>query len=118
MRVLGTSVLIFEAIVMALFIPVAYFTGRTVEGPTAAWIGVGLVVLCIVAAGMVTRPGGIVLGWIVQVLVIASGFVVPDMFVVGAIFGGLWWAAVHYGRKVDAMRTERDQAGAPGPQES
>lgn len=118
MRVLGTSVLVFEAIVMGLFIPVAYFTGRGLDGSTAAWVGVGLVVLCLVAAGMVTRPGGIALGWIVQVLVIACGFVVIDMFVMGAIFAALWWAAVHYGRKVDEMRTQRDQAGAPDPQES
>lgn len=118
MRVLGTSVLVFEAIVMGLFIPVAYFTGRGIDGPTAAWIGVGLVVLCLVAAGMVTRPGGIALGWLVQVLVIACGFVVIDMFVMGAIFAALWWAAVHYGRNVDALRTQRDQAGTPDPQDS
>lgn len=117
MRVLGTSVLVFEAVVMGLFIPVAYFTGRGLEGSAAAWIGAGLVLLCLVAAGMVTRPGGIALGWVVQVLVIACGFLVPDMFVMGAIFAGLWWAAVHYGRKVDTMRTQRDQAEAPGPQE-
>lgn len=119
MRVLGTSVLVFEAIVMGLFIPVAYFTGRGgLNGSTAVWIGAGLVVLCVVAAGMVTRPGGIALGWIVQALVIACGFVVLDMFVMGAIFAALWWAAVHYGRKVDDMRTQRDQAEAPDPQES
>lgn len=118
MRVLGTSVLVFEAIVMGLFIPVAYFTGRGIDGSTAAWLGAGLVVLCLVAAGMVTRPGGIALGWIVQILVIACGFVVLDMFVMGAIFAALWWAAVHYGRKVDDMRTQRDQAGTPDPQES
>lgn len=114
MRVLGTSVLVFEAIVMALFIPVAYFLGQAADGPTAAWLGAGLVVLCIVAAGLVTRPFGVILGWTVQVLVIACGFVVPAMFFVGGIFAALWWAAVRFGRKADAADAARD-AGTPMP---
>lgn len=116
MRVLGASVLVFEAIMVGLFIPVAYFTGRGISGSTAAWMGVALTVLCIVAAGMVGRRGGVVLGWLVQILVIACGFLVIDMFVLGAIFAGLWWAAMHYGRKVDALKAQREQGHGPAPQ--
>ena len=25
----------------------------------------------------------------------------PTMFFLGAVFAGLWWASVHYGRKID-----------------
>lgn len=118
MKVLGTSVLIFEAVMVALFIPVVYFTGRGLSGSTAAWLGAGLVLLCVLAAGMVGRPGGVVLGWIVQVLVFACGFLVWDMFLMGLIFGALWWAAVHYGRRVDDLRAQREASAAPGPQDS
>jgi len=104
-RILSRSVLIFEAIMMGLFIPVAYFTGRGLSGATAAWLGAGLVVLCIVAAGAVGRPGGVALGWVVQALVIASGLLVWDMFILGVLFALLWWAALYYGAKVDATKS-------------
>ena len=60
--------------------------------------------LCVALCGVVTRPGGIALGWILQVALIASGFVVPTMFFLGAVFAALWWASVHYGRKIDEAK--------------
>jgi hypothetical protein len=60
--------------------------------------------LCLALCGVVTRPGGIALGWILQVALIASGFVVPTMFFLGAVFAALWWASVHYGRKIDEAK--------------
>ncbi|MFI0432396.1 MAG: DUF4233 domain-containing protein [Candidatus Nanopelagicales bacterium] len=104
MRVLCASVLVFEAIIAGLFIPVAYFSGVVANGATAAWIGAALAVLCIVAAAVVTRPFGVALGWTVQILLLACGFVVPMMFALGLIFAALWWAALRYGRRADAAR--------------
>lgn len=118
MRVLGTSVFVFEAIVVALFIPVAYFTGILADGATAAWVGVAMVVLCILAAAFVMRPFGVVFGWIVQAVVIASGLLVPMMFVLGLVFAILWGVAIHFGRKADAMSVSGGAADAPGPPES
>ena len=60
--------------------------------------------LCVLLCGLVTRPGGVALGWALQVALIASGLVVPMMFVLGVIFAALWWASVHYGRKVDEAK--------------
>ncbi|MGY6018339.1 DUF4233 domain-containing protein [Streptomyces spinosirectus] len=60
--------------------------------------------LCLALCGVVTRPGGIALGWILQGALIASGFVVPTMFFLGAVFAALWWASVHYGRKIDEAK--------------
>jgi hypothetical protein len=108
MKVLGTSVLVFEAIVVALFIPVAFFTGTVTDGATAAWLGGALAVVCLLGAGMVTRRGGIAVGWAIQVAVVACGFVVPLMFGLGGIFAALWWAAVHFGRKADAASSTRE----------
>ncbi len=105
MRVLGTSVFVFEAIVVALFIPVAYFTGILTDGSQAAWVGVLMVILCILAAAFVMRPFGVVFGWVVQAVVIASGLVVPMMFVLGAAFGALWVGADLLGRRVERERS-------------
>ncbi|MFD5573789.1 DUF4233 domain-containing protein [Streptomyces cadmiisoli] len=69
--------------------------------------------LCLVLCGVVTRPGGIGLGWALQIGLLASGFVVPTMFFMGAMFTALWWASVHYGRKIDEAKARfAAQAGA------
>ncbi|WAZ21707.1 DUF4233 domain-containing protein [Streptomyces cinnabarinus] len=60
--------------------------------------------LCLLLCGLVTRPGGIALGWALQAVLIASGFVIPTMFVLGAAFAALWWASVHYGRQIDEAK--------------
>jgi hypothetical protein len=60
--------------------------------------------LCVLLCGLITRPGGVQLGWALQVALVASGVVVPAMFFLGAVFAGLWWASVHFGRKVDEAK--------------
>ncbi|MEV7283975.1 DUF4233 domain-containing protein [Streptomyces sp. NPDC093252] len=71
----------------------------------------------LVLCGLVTRPGGIALGWALQGALILAGFVVPLMFFLGAMFAGLWWASVHYGRKIDEAKARfAAQGGGPaGP---
>ncbi|WP_033328049.1 DUF4233 domain-containing protein [Streptomyces yerevanensis] len=72
---------------------------------TTVWTVSGVaMLLCVLLCGVVTRPGGVQLGWALQIALIASGFVVPTMFLLGAIFAALWWASVHYGRKVDEAK--------------
>ena len=39
--------------------------------------------LSILLCGVITRPGGVQLGWALQVALIASGFFVPSMFILG-----------------------------------
>ncbi|MFF3454196.1 DUF4233 domain-containing protein [Streptomyces sp. NPDC002730] len=65
--------------------------------------GVGML-LSLLLCGMIGRPGGVQLGWSLQIALIASGFVVPTMFFLGAVFAALWWASVHYGRKIDEAK--------------
>ncbi|MGW6600652.1 DUF4233 domain-containing protein [Streptomyces sp. NPDC055036] len=60
--------------------------------------------LSLVLCGMITRPGGVELGWALQVALFASGFVVPAMFVLGVIFAALWAASVHFGRRIDEAK--------------
>jgi len=38
------------------------------------------------------------------------------MFFMGVLFGALWWASVHYGRKVDEAKARfAAQAAGPSP---
>jgi hypothetical protein len=69
------------------------------------WTVCGIAMLfSVLLCGMVTRPGGVQLGWALQIALILSGFFVPLMFFLGACFAGLWWASVHFGRKIDEAK--------------
>ncbi|MDQ1038665.1 hypothetical protein QFZ75_005081 [Streptomyces sp. V3I8] len=83
---------------------------------TTVWTVCGVaMVLCLLLCGVITRPGGVQFGWALQIALIASGFVVPVMFFLGAVFAALWWASVHYGRKVEEAKARfAAQAGAGG----
>ncbi|GHH88928.1 membrane protein [Streptomyces sulfonofaciens] len=72
---------------------------------TTVWTVCGAaMLLSLLLCGMVTRPGGVQLGWLLQIALIASGFAVPAMFFLGAAFAALWWCSVHFGRKVDEAK--------------
>ena len=104
MRVLGSSVLTFEALMVLLAIPVAVTLGRVHNTPLMVGAFVGVAVVCLLAVGVVTRPYGPAVGWGVQLLVLATGFLVPAMFILGAMFAGLWFLAVRLGTQADAQR--------------
>ena len=69
------------------------------------WIGTGLAVLCFLAAGLMRRPWGVTLGWLIQVATFAAAFVVPAMLIVGFVFLVLW-----VGSLVVCHRVEQEQA--------
>ncbi|MDX3453069.1 DUF4233 domain-containing protein [Streptomyces sp. ME02-8801-2C] len=72
---------------------------------STVWTVTGIAMaLCVLLCGVITRPGGVQLGWALQIALIASGFIVPTMFFMGAMFAALWWASVHYGRKIDEAK--------------
>ena len=72
---------------------------------STVWLVSGIAMaLCVLLCGMVTRPGGVALGWALQLALIASGVFVPTMYFMGVVFAALWWASVHFGRKVDEAK--------------
>lgn len=110
MRVLCSSVLGIEAIVVLLATALATSDG-SVSRTTLAWVaGLALMVLLVAAIGTLRRPWGLTFGWILQALVLASAVVVGwTMLIVGGIFVVLWWLAIHNGSRVDAMRAAREE---------
>jgi hypothetical protein len=75
-----------------------------------AWLATGsaLAVLCVVAAGLLRRPWGVTLGWVVQALTLLSALVVPAMLIVGLIFLALWVLCMVQGSKIDALQAQRE----------
>lgn len=103
MRTLCVSTLIGEFMVIGFAGLVAMNTSDLSTGTVWAVSGTAMV-LCLLLCGVVNRPGAVQVGWALQIALILSGLVVPSMYFLGAIFAGLWWASVHFGRKVDAAK--------------
>ena len=99
-----------QAVVLLLTTPVML---SLTDIPTAVGLalGLGLTVACVVVAGMLRRPGGMALGWAIQVASIAMGFLVPAMFAIGLIFLALWAGAYFLGARIDRERAERAALG-------
>jgi len=102
-RRLCAAILLLEAIVLGLSTPVL-ISVESVETSRALWVGLGLTVACVVAAGLLRRPWGYWLGWAIQAAAVLLGFQVTAMFALGAIFLALWVTAVRLGRLIDRDR--------------
>jgi Protein of unknown function (DUF4233) len=121
MRRLCSTVLGMEAVILLLAIVPAKALEHISAG-TAAIVGGGLALLAILLAGLVGRPR---MGWalyagsVLQLLVIASGVMIPAMYVLGAIFTALWFTGIWLARKVESAQRLREQEsakqGAPTP---
>ncbi|MDQ0796385.1 DUF4233 domain-containing protein [Streptomyces sp. B1I3] len=103
MRTLCASTLIGEFFVIGF----AGLVAMKLDGMPMATVwtvcGIGML-LSVLLCGMITRPGGVQLGWALQVALFLSGLFVPMMFILGVVFGALWWASVHYGRTIDEAK--------------
>lgn len=102
-RGMCAAVLSLEAITLGLTTPVM-ISISDVSTSTALAVGLGLVIACVLVAGMLRRPWAYTLGWVIQVAAVALGFVVGIMFVLGAIFALLWGMADLLGRRIDRER--------------
>lgn len=113
MRTLCAATLASEFVIIGLAGLVA---GQLTElSPAVLWSVCGTaMLLCLALCGLAGRPGSVALGWALQVGLIASGVVVPAMFALGAVFAGIWWASVHFGRRVDELKAAREAAVPAG----
>jgi Protein of unknown function (DUF4233) len=64
-------------------------------------VGSVFAVVCVLAAGLMRRPWGVTLGWVMQVATLLSALVVPMMLVVGLVFLALWVTALVQGVAMD-----------------
>lgn len=110
--------LLLEAFV-ALFAVLALWglarAGEVQIPPALLWgAGFGLVALLGWAAGQQGTPRGRLIGWLLQAPMLAAGFVLPAIAVIGAVFLAIWILGVRLGSKIDRERAERAAAEAAG----
>jgi hypothetical protein len=99
-RRLCSVVLVFEGLVVFFGTLVAARMSDHVSEGTALAVGGGLALVCILATGLLRRPYGVPVGWVVQGLVLATGAIVPAMFILGLVFAALWMSALRIGALV------------------
>jgi hypothetical protein len=108
-----------QAIILSFFALVArgnaIADGRPDDGQQLLWVGLGLALVALVASGLMRRPYGVTLGWVVQALTWASAVLVPAMIGVALVFTALWVLLLLQGSKLDrivAQREADEEAGA------
>jgi uncharacterized protein DUF4233 len=105
-RTMCAAVLGFESIVLGLVTPVL-ITVESISTGAALGIGLGLAATALAIAGVLRYEVAYVLGFVLQGVALALGFVVPVMFVLGLIFGALWTTAYVLGRKIEKEQVAR-----------
>ena len=109
MRMLASSVLVMESFVMGF----ALLLAMKDHSSLILIIGAVIAIACLLTPGLLKKKFGWILGWFLQAALLAYGFVVTSMCLVGAIFLGLWIAAILVGKKGEAARAALLAAGPP-----
>lgn len=100
------------AVVLGFELVIVFLGGLTIFGLSAVAprelglvIGIGLAILCLIALALMRTPVGIPLGWAVQVGMLATGFILPGLFIAGALFAALWIYCMVVGTRMDRERS-------------
>ncbi|MDO4918434.1 DUF4233 domain-containing protein [Kocuria sp.] len=107
----ASSVLSIEAFIV-FFAALTAFGLLAREWSTAQrlWLLGGSVVLAalfVLLCGALRRPWGYAAGWVLQLVLIATGFLVPAMFAIGLLCALAWWYAVVKGGRMDRENERR-----------
>jgi len=94
-----------EAVLM-FFVTLTAFGLKAVP-PVTAFVGGGVLLLVLVlTAGLLRFRWGVWLGWVLQVVLIATGILLPIMFFIGAGFAAIWTYCFIKGRDIDRQRSQ------------
>jgi len=96
-------VLVLEAM-LVFFVSLTVFGLAVLPAPIALGGGAVLIVILLMAGRLLRYPWGIWVGWVLQAVLIATGMLLPVMYVVGAVFVGIWVYCFVKGRQIDRQR--------------
>ncbi|NUL48872.1 DUF4233 domain-containing protein [Cellulosimicrobium funkei] len=108
-----STVLVMEAFVLVFFGLAMFGVNRGT--PMASWalgISLALAAVAVLDCALVRKPVGIWIGWVIQILLVASAFIEYTMAIVGVGFGLAWWYAVTKGAQIDRENVRRAEAEA------
>ncbi len=89
---------------LVFFVTLAAFGLRVLE-PVLAFVGgAGLIVALVLVAGLLRFSWGVWLGWVLQAVLLATGILLPIMFLVAAGFVGIWIYCFIKGGQLDRAK--------------
>src|ERR1700761_3156077 len=96
-----SSVLVFEAIILVLAIPVAIKI-ENLHHNVAFGVGGGLALIAFLLAGFIGRGRWVlVVGAVLQFAIIAAGVEIPALYVLGVVFCALWFGGIYLAGKLE-----------------
>lgn len=117
----ASTVLCLEAVLMFFFSLMAW--GLNQNESYAWWLfggSLALAVVLVLTCAVLQRPGGYILGWVLQflmlfgfiavALVTAEGLIVPLAAIPGVAFMACWWYALNKGEQLDDEKLDRFRA--------
>lgn len=108
-RDLFAATLLFSEALIVLFAGLVSYGLELLPTPALWWGGAGLALWAVVAGVLVRRgTAGYVLGSMLQLALVATGLIVPMMFILGGVFAVLWLVSLRVGGQVDAERVARE----------
>lgn len=117
---LGQIVLGFESVIVFLAGLVAFGLKALPAGIPEWWAVVGgivIAVLMLITCGLLRHRWGIIVGWLLQVLVALTAFVMPATLIIVVLFGGTWAYAVIKGGSLDRRNARLAREAADHPSE-
>lgn len=110
----GSTVLLLEAFVV-FFATLAFFGLSVFGASTALKTGVmvgGLVLAALFVAdcAFLRKPWGYAAGWVLQIVLVLTGFLITEMFFIGLCFLAAWWYSMVTGVRLDREKMQRWEA--------
>lgn len=102
-RSLASIVLGFETIVVFLAALVVFGLG-TLPWALALGGGAALCLALVAVIGLLRFKWAYLIGWILQAIIVATGFLNPVMFFVGALFAAMWTYCMISGTRIDHQK--------------
>ena len=92
--------------ILVFFVTLTAFGLKALE-PVPAFVGGAVLIVLLVLTGrLVAYPWGVWLAWVLQAVLIATGFLIPIMFFIGAGFAGLFIFCFVKGRQLDRAKAD------------
>ena len=102
-EMLLSIVLALEAF-LVFFVTLSVYGLDILEPAVAFGGGAALVVLLLICGRLVRYPAGWVFGSLLQLVILATGLLIPLMWAVGALFAGIWIFCYIRGRSIDHQK--------------
>jgi hypothetical protein len=108
-------------IVLGLEAVLVFFIALTVFGlhalpPLEAFLGGAVLAILLAATTRIVRYSwGVWVGWVLQAVLIATGIVLPALYIAAAVFVGMWIFCFVRARQIDRANSLRPASAQPTP---